>query len=79
LDAELLAQLYIELTGGKQIGLGFGDDSNADPETNEVLNAIRQIDRPFREPRAHQPLPAEQERHRAFIATIKDAIWGHTT
>jgi DNA polymerase-3 subunit epsilon len=79
LDAELLAQLYIELTGGKQIGLGFAEQANAVADANDGIDAIRQIDRPFREPRPHQPLPEEQAQHRAFMATIKDAIWGHQT
>ena len=29
LDAQLLAQVYVELTGGRQIGLGLVDDPEA--------------------------------------------------
>ncbi|MGL5837958.1 MAG: DNA polymerase III subunit epsilon [Sphingorhabdus sp.] len=74
LDAELLAQLYIELTGGRQIGLGLAD---ADSATSAVVAQVSLVrsDRPFRTPRPHQPLPAELEGHRAFIGTIKDALW----
>jgi hypothetical protein len=32
-------------------------------------------DRPFRQPRMFQPLPEELERHRAFVDSLKDAIW----
>ncbi len=71
LDAELLAQLYIELTGGRQIGLGLGD--MAESVADEV--PLVRSDRPYRAPRPHQPLPEEFENHRAFIATIKDALW----
>ena len=74
LDAELLAQLYIELTGGKQIGLELASgpviagNLSASTETQTV-------ERPFRPARPHSPAPEELERHAAFIATIKDAIW----
>ena len=36
LDAELLAQLYIELTGGRQIGLGLADDDKADKMLSQM-------------------------------------------
>jgi DNA polymerase III subunit epsilon len=75
LDAELLAQLYIELTGGKQIGLGFADDGLA-AEGNAAVAQITPLNRPFRVPRPHQASEAELERHRAFVATINDPIWG---
>lgn len=78
LDAELLAQVYVELTGGRQIGLGLADDQQpaeavattqaAAPNANTALRARR-------EPRPHSPSPAEQARHKEFIAGIKDAIW----
>jgi DNA polymerase III subunit epsilon len=75
LDAELLAQLYIELTGGRQIGLGLGDSQDTGlAATTEQVSLVRS-DRPFREPRPHKPLAEELERHRSFVATIKDALW----
>jgi DNA polymerase III subunit epsilon len=73
LDAELLAQLYIELTGGRQIGLGLSDSAES-AATIEAVALVRS-DRPYRAPRPHQPLPGELENHRAFVATIKDALW----
>ena len=75
LDAELLAQLYIELTGGRQIGLGFGDSTSVSVEVETTRISLVRTDRPYRTPRSHQPLPEELERHRAFVATIKDALW----
>jgi DNA polymerase III subunit epsilon len=76
LDAELLAQLYIELTGGKQIGLGLGDDSAAERDESERVAEIIPVNRPFREARPHKASDVELERHREFMGTIKDAIWG---
>jgi DNA polymerase-3 subunit epsilon len=72
LDAELLAHLYIELTGGRQIGLGLVDD---DSGASLTRSAVVQVQRIFREPRPHAASPAELERHRGFIAQIKDALW----
>jgi DNA polymerase III subunit epsilon len=76
LDAELLAQLYIELTGGKQIGLGLGDDAAEDEGENRLAAEIIPVNRPFRAARPHGASAAELERHRNFVGTIKDAIWG---
>lgn len=75
LDAELLAQLYIELTGGKQIGLELASETLESEKAD--IEAGRQLvkDRPYHKPRPHQPFPEELERHRNFIATIKEAIW----
>jgi DNA polymerase III subunit epsilon len=75
LDAELLAQLYIELTGGKQIGLGLADEL-VDAEVDAAIMDLRPSNRPFREPRPHHPTEAERLRHASFMGTIKEAIWG---
>ena len=71
LDAQLLAQVYVELTGGRQIGLTLVDDSaggGASP-----LSAAPE--RPFRAPRPHFPSDAERERHRRFIAALANPFW----
>ena len=79
LDAELLAQVYVELTGGRQIGLGLSpNDPAADTATPQPGNMPWHrppADKPRREPRPHVASPEELERHRAFIAGIADAIW----
>lgn len=76
LDAELLAQVYVELTGGRQIGLGLADAaSDGEPVITDALWHRPTGDRPRREPRPHVASPEELERHRAFIAGIADAIW----
>jgi DNA polymerase III subunit epsilon len=73
LDAELLAHLYIELTGGRQIGLGLGAESST--ITTTQTNAAIAAERVFRSPRPHAASEGELERHRAFIAKIPDALW----
>lgn len=72
LDAELLAQVYVELTGGRQIGLELAGTVT---ETVVVLSSAPARQRAFRPARPHAPLAAEIERHRAFIVRIEGAIW----
>jgi DNA polymerase III subunit epsilon len=73
LDAQLLAQVYIELTGGRQIGLGLVADAPKaaldEPGNDRVAPAI------MREPRPHNATPAEAARHRAFLAKIVNPLW----
>jgi DNA polymerase-3 subunit epsilon len=78
LDAELLAQLYIELTGGRQIGLGLADNGDGDNASAAAQAARAEISRPYREPRPHAASEEELARHREFIAKIKDALWLET-
>tara|TARA_R110000782_G_scaffold268689_1_gene365527 strand:- start:60267 stop:60995 length:729 start_codon:yes stop_codon:yes gene_type:complete len=81
LDAELLAQVYIELTGGRQIGLGFADDGPAQADqaaTSSGAQAGAIFDapqRPLRAPRIFSPTAQELERHRAFVGTLVDPLW----
>lgn len=72
LDAELLAHLYIELTGGRQIGLGLASEK---PAFLGGTSASALVERIFREPRLHNASAEELERHRAFVASIPDALW----
>ena len=70
LDAQLLAQVYIELTGGRQIGLGLVADVSSDS-----VAATTPIDRPLRPARPHFASDEEITRHRAFIARLKQPLW----
>ena len=76
LDAELLAQVYVELTGGRQIGLELAADNGAQrvPAKNTGQTRSTQ-DRPRREARPHVASPAELARHSEFVAGIKNAMW----
>lgn len=73
LDAELLAHLYIEMTGGRQIGLGLAASDGADPAPQTA--SVARSGRRFHPPRPHAPSPAEQERHAAFVATLRQPLW----
>jgi DNA polymerase III subunit epsilon len=72
LDAQLLAQVYVELTGGRQIGLGLVADTN----TREIRVGGPPVTvREPREPRPHFASAEELERHRAFIARMVNPLW----
>ena len=77
LDAELLAQLYVELTGGRQIGLHLvGDNAGAEATAMAATAMLKRIERPFRAPRVFTVPAADFANHRNFIAAIKGHLWG---
>jgi DNA polymerase-3 subunit epsilon len=78
IDAQLLAQVYVELTGGRQIGLGLvAEIIGPAPAEVEIVPAGDQemIVATIRPPRPHAPSEEELARHAAFMATISDPIW----
>jgi DNA polymerase-3 subunit epsilon len=68
LDAELLAEVYLGLMGGRQPDLGLVAATSAQ---RTIL--VRQ--RIPRAPRPHAPSPEELAAHRAFLEQIKEPIW----
>ena len=79
LDAELLAQVYIELTGGRQIGLSLTDEveARAADGTGLMLSAAPRpaAARPLRAPRPHAASAGELAAHAAFLDTITEPLW----
>lgn len=73
LDAELLAQLYIELTGGRQIGLGLAQEDIKTDFRVELTSPVEV--RPVRPARIFAASVAELERHAAFVATLDKPLW----
>ena len=71
LDAELLSEVYLELIGGRQHGLGFGSELAS--KQSQALNA--NIKRQKREPRSFPPSDEELKEHSAFLEKVKEAIW----
>ncbi|MDE2301628.1 MAG: DNA polymerase III subunit epsilon [Sphingomonadales bacterium] len=70
LDSELLAQVYVELTGGRQIGLELAAGRE---EGHRPVIAARS--RRFRPARSFAASEAERAAHAAFVATLKDPLW----
>lgn len=72
LDAQLLAQVYVELTGGRQITLGLAVDTPIVRET-----AVEAPTRVHVRPARHfAPSVAELERHAAFLKSVEEPLWG---
>ena len=74
LDAQLLYQVYVELTGGRQIGLGLVAEATA-LESSGSIDVTPTATRPVRAARPHSPSDAEIERHSAFMAKIAKPLW----
>lgn len=67
-DARLLADVYLELLGGRQPGLKL--------VSREGQKAVAQFQR-GRPPRVLTPSPDEQAAHANFLAKISDPLWSH--
>lgn len=76
LDAELLAEVYLELRGGRQPGLSLAAaEAGASTETAEAETAIPTPAAETRPPRPHAPSAEELAAHEAFVATLKEPLW----
>ncbi|KAA2237863.1 DNA polymerase III subunit epsilon [Salinarimonas soli] len=76
LDSEILAEVYIELLGGKQADLGLVLSTPAAAERMDASGApVRALPRGER-PAASRLTDAEREAHLAFVAKLGDkALW----
>jgi DNA polymerase-3 subunit epsilon len=72
LDAELLAQVYVELTGGRQIGLALAAEVGA---AAIEATAFRPRQREFRPARPHCASADELARHKAFLESFDSPLW----
>lgn len=69
LDCRLLAEVYVELTGGRQRGLVLAEDGQ------EGISAVVYLRTGPRTPRPILPNAAELAEHLDFVARLKDAMW----
>ncbi len=70
LDSELLAEVYLELSGGRQRVLGLAAEV-----TTSVTSVLVVTNRPVRPTRPHEPSPDELAAHVAFLKQISDPLW----
>ena len=66
-DAKLLAEVYLQLKGGRQPGLALVSSRGAKGTAGP---------RPKRTPRLLAPTPVEEAAHKALIGRLKDPLWG---
>jgi DNA polymerase-3 subunit epsilon len=71
LDSELLAEVYLELSGGRQRDLGLAPEIAARAVAGLALAAGAVV----RAARPHVPSAAELAAHAAFLAKLSDPLW----
>ncbi len=69
LDCRLLAEVYVELTGGRQRGFSLDDDRQAEMSVTVYLASGP------RQPRPMRASAAELAAHAAFVGRLKDPVW----
>ena len=72
LDAKLLAQVYLELVGGREPGLALASAESA--EVQDIIRAAAA--RPARE---QAPRAEELAAHTAFLGNLKNPIWSRVS
>jgi DNA polymerase-3 subunit epsilon len=83
LDSELLAEVYLELMGGRQAGLELAAEraGSSNPASGQegmapaALSAALSKDRPVRPARPHAASAAEEAAHAAFLEKLNAPIW----
>lgn len=75
LDSELLAEVYLELKGGRQTGLALAAETKAAAAKVNPVEGLSPRRRPARPPRPHAPTDEELAAHGAMVASMKVAIW----
>ena len=76
LDAQLLADVYLELLGGRQTGLTLATEDTGTADMNFAKRSTAAAgNRPVRPARPFAPSEEELAAHAAFIAKLKDPVW----
>ena len=73
LDAELLAEVYLELKGGRQQGLSLAPEAEA--KAVEDSTPCAPLDQTVRKARPHAPTDDELAAHQTFLDGIDNPIW----
>jgi DNA polymerase-3 subunit epsilon len=69
LDCKLLAEVYVELTGGRQRGLELAADGGSEQPVTSYTATGPRTRRPI------VPSAADLERHAAFVGRLKEPVW----
>lgn len=72
-DTDLLADVYIELIGGRQPGLTLNVSDQA--VATDQTGSMPSVSRTMRPPRPHDATADEIEAHNAFIDRLPDPLW----
>ena len=69
LDAQLLAEVFLQLQGGRQFGFDLGGDDKTSGELMDFSSLLQHNPRPF------YLTEEEITLHGAFVETLKDPLW----
>lgn len=76
LDAELLASVYLELRGGRQVAFSFKQEEASMRDQISMSSTIEHYrNRPPRPSRHFSLSETELELHKQFMATLKNPLW----
>lgn len=71
IDTRLLADVYIELIGGKQRDLGFAKEKK-NAKKAALLSTAQKT---YRSPRPHSPSQEEEKAHQEMVGLLKNPVW----
>ena len=72
LDAQLLAEVYLELMGGRQSAFGL-ETSQQTTLSRETVSQEEVLQ--VQPPRSHEPLEKERDAHASFLDKLKNPLW----
>lgn len=73
LDSQLLAEVYLELLGGRQTGLTLDTPAVKSVKTDEKI--VNEGTKTMRPARVFAPTPDELSAHKSMVEKLKDPIW----
>ena len=74
IDAKLLAQVYLELIGGRQVSFQFQSEGLTTVITQEKRDVLN-LQKEFRPSRNYKLTETEKQEHQEFLKGIKNPLW----
>ncbi len=75
LDSQLLAEVYLELLGGRQHGMLLAAETESNNDASSKMSVETSKERPFREPRDFKLSDEEIAAHNDMLEKISDPLW----
>lgn len=75
LDAQLLAEVYLELMGGRQRGLLDTPAQQTGTDAPAAVSVQASLERKHRPPRPHAATEEERAAHEGMLAGVSDPLW----
>ena len=75
IDSMLLAEVYVELIGGKQTSLMFNELNNNLVDSKAAFQVQNKKENKTNRKRVFHPSKEEKEKHKEFFETFKNPIW----